>query len=99
MSLVDISEMKQSMEHMQEQHLFMDAVFETLRESLLLLTPDLKVERANRAYYERFHTTPRRRPGTTSINCSRGNGTIRSCAGCLMRCFRKSPHLIISSCR
>jgi signal transduction histidine kinase len=37
---------------------FADGLFETIREPLVLLDADLRMERANRAFYRTFHVTP-----------------------------------------
>lgn len=43
---------------------YADAIIDTMSEPLLVLEPDLRVERANQAFYETFQTTPGNTIGT-----------------------------------
>ena len=52
--LVDISSLKRSEEIITAQRDLANNVVETVREPMLVLDPDLRVERANRAFYKAF---------------------------------------------
>jgi signal transduction histidine kinase len=55
LTLVDIDSLKRSQEQLKESRDFAEAVVETVREPLLILDRDLRVERANRSFYETFN--------------------------------------------
>jgi two-component system CheB/CheR fusion protein len=55
LTLVDIDSLKRSEEQLKESRDFAEAVVETVREPLLILDRDLRVERANRSFYETFN--------------------------------------------
>ncbi len=52
--LVDIDTLKRAAAEVAEARDFADAIIETVREPLLVLDPELRVERANRTFYEVF---------------------------------------------
>lgn len=54
MALVDIDSLKHSAARVAEARDFADAIIETVREPLLVLDRELRVERANRSFYELF---------------------------------------------
>jgi two-component system CheB/CheR fusion protein len=55
LTLVDIDSLKRSQEEIKESRDFAEAIVETVREPLLILDQDLRVERANRSFYETFN--------------------------------------------
>jgi len=57
LALLDIDELKRSLTIAREARDFAEAIIETVSEPLLVLTADLSVEIANRAFYETFHGT------------------------------------------
>ena len=53
----DIDQRKHHAEQLDEARRYADAIVESVREPLLVLDPELRVQRANRAFYEMFQTT------------------------------------------
>src|SRR5205807_9352458 len=56
--LVVNAELQQRNMQLQEARDFADAIVETIREPLLVLDADLRVQRANRAFYQCFQVEP-----------------------------------------
>lgn len=56
--LVLNAELQQRNTQVQESRDFADAIVETIREPLLVLDADLRVQRANQAFYQHFQVTP-----------------------------------------
>jgi two-component system CheB/CheR fusion protein len=56
-TFVDITERKRAEQQMSGARLFAESIIDTIRESLLVLGPDLRVVSANRSFYRRFQTT------------------------------------------
>ena len=56
--LVLNAELQQRNAQLQEARDFADAIVETIREPLLVLDADLRVQRANQAFYQHFQVTP-----------------------------------------
>ncbi|BCQ29073.1 hypothetical protein NK8_72630 (plasmid) [Caballeronia sp. NK8] len=57
---------------------YSDAIIETMSEPLLVLQPDLRVTRANRAFYQTFSTTPEVTIGTLLYALGNGQWNIPS---------------------
>ncbi|HET6364307.1 MAG TPA: chemotaxis protein CheB, partial [Nitrospirota bacterium] len=57
-TLEDINELKQGMLRIQEARAYAEAIVETVREPLIVLSKDLHVISANQAYYKNFAITP-----------------------------------------
>ena len=57
LTFTDVAQLKRSEEAMRQAHLFTENVFNTIRESLLVLDPALKVVSANRAFHSTFGVT------------------------------------------
>jgi PAS domain-containing protein len=55
---VQTAECRRAEETFEEAQEYTESIVETIRESLLVLTADLKVITANRSFYEMFHVTP-----------------------------------------
>ncbi|HEY9887286.1 MAG TPA: CheR family methyltransferase [Candidatus Obscuribacterales bacterium] len=55
--LVDIDGLKRSAEQLRQARDFADAIVQTVREALVVLTADLRVVTANRQFYELFHAS------------------------------------------
>ncbi len=53
-TFVDITERKEAEEAIQEAKIYAESIVETLHEPLIVLTPDLRVQSANEAFYEHF---------------------------------------------
>ena len=58
-----IAERKQAEETFEKAQEYAQHIVETIREPLIVLTPDLKVISANRSFYETFHVTPKETEG------------------------------------
>lgn len=58
LTFTDVAQLKRSEQAMREANLFTENIFNTIRESLLVLDPALKVVSANRAFYSTFGVTP-----------------------------------------
>ena len=54
MTLVDINDIKRNLLRVKEAYDYANAIVETVREPLLVLSPDLRVITANRSFYENF---------------------------------------------
>jgi len=57
-TLEDINDLKQGMLRVQEARDYAEAIVETVREPLIILSKDLRVVTANQAYYRNFAITP-----------------------------------------
>ncbi|GJH12847.1 hypothetical protein CBA19CS11_28435 [Caballeronia novacaledonica] len=55
---------------------YADAIIDTMSEPLLVLKPDLRVTRANRAFYQTFHTAPEVTIGTLLYALGNGQWNI-----------------------
>src|SRR2546425_4521828 len=58
LALMDIDEVKRSLQQLQESRDYAQAIVETVREGLLVLDEHLRVKRANRFFYEMFLVSP-----------------------------------------
>jgi two-component system, chemotaxis family, CheB/CheR fusion protein len=56
-SLFDIDRLKKTQIRLKEFNSYLQAVFDTVREPLLILRDDLRIEAANRSFYEAFRVT------------------------------------------
>jgi len=57
LTFVDVDSIKRAFQASEEARRYMDAIVETVREPLVILTPELRVERANDAFYRVFRMT------------------------------------------
>ena len=57
LTLFDIDKLKRTLAQVEEARLLAEAVIDTSREPLAVLTPGLEIERANEAFYQLFRTT------------------------------------------
>ena len=84
--LVDIDELKRGEQRIQAALTYAESIVETIREPLLVLGPELEIERANRSFYDVFKVSPAEIKG-------RKLDQLRvapvECAGDFERCFRK----------
>ena len=53
-----IAERKRAEETFEKAQKYTESIVETIREPLIVLTPDLRIIKANRSFYDRFHVTP-----------------------------------------
>jgi two-component system, chemotaxis family, CheB/CheR fusion protein len=58
LTFTDVAQLKRSEEAMREAHIFTENIFNTIRESLLVLDPRLRVLSASQAFYSTFGLTP-----------------------------------------
>jgi PAS domain-containing protein len=58
-----IAERKRAEETFERVQKYAESIVETIREPLIVLTPDLRVITANRSFYETFHVTPKETEG------------------------------------
>ena len=58
LQLLDIDELKRSMEQVRLARDYASAIVQTVREPLVVLDSQLRIETANRAFYQTFHTSP-----------------------------------------
>ena len=58
-----IAECKQAEETAEKAREYTESIVETIREPLIVLTPDLRVLSANRSFYETFHVAPKETEG------------------------------------
>ncbi len=63
LTFVDIDSIQRNLQAANEAHEFSEAIVNTVREPLLVLTRDLRVARANPAFYETFQVTPENTEG------------------------------------
>src|SRR4030066_1374107 len=58
-----IAERKRAEETLEKAQKYTESMVETIREPLIVLTPDLRVITANHSFYETFHLTPKETEG------------------------------------
>lgn len=75
-ALMDIDEVKRSLTAARAARDFAEAIIETSHEPLLVLTGDLRIKRANRAFYERFHVSKKETVGSHIYDLGHGQWDI-----------------------
>jgi two-component system, chemotaxis family, CheB/CheR fusion protein len=63
MLFVDIDEMKKGVQRLDQSRAYAEAIVDTVGSPLLILNARLRVERANRSYYDMFRATPEETEG------------------------------------
>jgi two-component system sensor kinase len=58
MTLIDINDIKRNLVRVKEAYDYANAIVETVREPLIVLSPDFRVMTANKSFYVNFLTTP-----------------------------------------
>ncbi len=58
LQLLDVDELKKTLEQVRRARDYASAIVQTVREPLLVLDPQLRIEAANRAFYQMFKTSP-----------------------------------------
>jgi two-component system CheB/CheR fusion protein len=76
LTLLDIDEAKRAMERQQHTQHFSDAIIQTIREPLLVLDADLRVEIANRSFYRFFLVSPAETEKNHVFNLGNGQWNI-----------------------
>ncbi|MFN5948775.1 MAG: PAS domain-containing protein, partial [Pirellulaceae bacterium] len=72
----DISERYEQERRIQDTLSYANNIIATLREPFLVINGDLKVQTANRSFYENFRTTPKETEGVFVYNLSNGQWDI-----------------------
>ncbi|WP_369833284.1 CheR family methyltransferase [Geobacter sp. DSM 9736] len=75
-ALLDISDMKLHLESLRQAQEFANAIVESMPGPFLILSTDLIVEQANRAFYERFRVTQQETEGNFLFNLGNGQWNI-----------------------
>jgi two-component system CheB/CheR fusion protein len=76
MTLLDIDDMKRTMERLRLSQSFSDAIIDTVREPLLVLDPGLRVLVANRSFYRYFRVSSSETEGNYIYNLGKGQWDI-----------------------
>jgi len=63
LTFVDIDSLQRALQTSQEARLYADSIVETVREPLVILTPELRIERANASFYKIFRLLPEQTEG------------------------------------
>ena len=58
LQLIDIDQLKKTLEQVRHARDYASAIVETVREPLVVLDPELRIETANRAFFQTFRTSP-----------------------------------------
>lgn len=74
--LVDIDDLKRSSEQLRQARDYADAIVQTLREALLVLTDDLRIVTANRQFYQTFRVNPGDTEGCSIFELGNGQWDI-----------------------
>ncbi len=75
-TLSDITRLKHLEQHLQETLSYAQGIVETVREPLMVLNSDLKVQSANRSFYQTFQTTPPETEGRLIYDLGNGQWDI-----------------------
>ncbi len=75
-AFIDVTDLKQAEEAAHNAQVYAESIVETVHESLLVLTTDLRVRSANRSFYEAFHSTPAETEGRLLYELSDGQWNI-----------------------
>jgi two-component system CheB/CheR fusion protein len=95
-TFVDISAQKRTQEALRQAKEYAESIVDTVREGLLVLDTDLRVETANESFYRLFETRPQATEGKLIYEIGGGNGTFPSCACYSKRCCpRTKPSTIL----
>ncbi len=75
-TFVDITERKRAEEELREARDYAESIFETLHEPLLVLDPELRVQRVNQAFYDHFLVRERQTVGHRIYDLGSGEWDI-----------------------
>lgn len=76
MALVDIDDIKRTLQQLEASRLYAESIVETMREPLVVLTSQLAVKTANRAFYEVFQGSPEETEGRLLFEVKDGQWNI-----------------------
>ncbi len=57
-TFIDITARRQAQKEVSQARVYAEKIVDTVREALVVLTPDLRIQSANRSFYRSFNTTP-----------------------------------------
>jgi len=80
--LVDIDALKQSEAAIRESRDYAEAIIATVHEPLIVLDENLRVQTANRSFYEDFQVTPEETANRLLFDLAITSGTSPSCGRC-----------------
>lgn len=89
LAMVDVDALKRSAERVQQALEYASAIVETVVEPLLVLDSELRIEKANRAFYEDFHVTPEETEGRILFELGGGELDIPKLREALARVLTK----------
>lgn len=75
-TLIDITVRRQAEEERARAKVYAEKIVDTVRESLVVLTPDLRVKSANLSFYQRFQLTPTETEGRLIYELGEGQWNI-----------------------
>ena len=75
-ALVDIDDIKRTQQQLERSRLYAESIVNTVREPLVVLTSDLQVKTANRAFYETFQVSIDETEGRSLFELSDGQWNI-----------------------
>lgn len=78
MTLVDINDIKRNLVRVREAYDYANAIVETVREPLIVLSPDFRVVTANKSFYANFLTTPEETENKSIYDLGGGQWNIPS---------------------
>lgn len=78
-TLQDIDPLKRGLQAAEEARDYAEGMIETVREPLIVLDPDLRVQRATRAFYDMFLVSREETQGRSSMTWATGSGISRVC--------------------
>ena len=81
-TLVDITERKRANDLVAEARLYAEGVVETIRDPLIVLDTDFRVQTANRSFYQSFQLTPEQTEGRLLYDLKNRDWDTPSCTDC-----------------
>lgn len=76
LSFADVDSLKRTLQEAEESRDYSDGIVETVRDPLLVLTPQMHVERANAAFYRTFQTSREATEGVRLYDLDKGEWNI-----------------------
>jgi two-component system CheB/CheR fusion protein len=92
-TITDISSIKEAEERAKEMQLFNENILDSLRESLLILDKDLKVEAANKSFYKKFQVLPKETEGKYVYELGNGQWDIPELRKLLEKIIPKKAYI------
>ncbi|HET8645515.1 MAG TPA: ATP-binding protein, partial [Vicinamibacteria bacterium] len=89
LALVDVDALKRSAERVQRALEYASAIVETVVEPLVVLDSELRIEKANRAFYDEFHVSPEETEGRLLFEMDDGGWDIPDLREALGRILSK----------